>query len=66
MTGRSLDKRLQLLGIPRLRLYLGYRSQLGSVSYQRHVPADQTSFHRIVEGASDDEMHLQHGLRRQS
>jgi hypothetical protein len=62
MTRRGLEKRLQLLGIPRLRLRLRDRSQLGCMSHQSNVPTDEAASHRLVEGPSDDEMHLENGL----
>ena len=44
---------------------MGIDRSLGAWATRGHVSADQSSFHRILEGASDDEVHLQDRLWRQ-
>lgn len=58
---RFLDVRLR-----RLRA-LDFRdgSQSGRVSDERDVAGDESAVHGVVEGASDDEVDLIHGLRRE-
>ncbi len=63
MTGGLTEKRLQLLGGPGLWFHLWDRIQLGGGGDQGDVPVDESSGHGVVEGASDDQMHLQDGLR---
>ena len=65
MTGCSTEKPLQLLGCPGLLLDLGDRPELRCVSHERDVAYHDASTHRVVEGATDDQMDCQHRLWRQ-
>jgi hypothetical protein len=65
VTRRGPQERLQLRGGPRLGLGLLDGPEHGRPGDEGDVAGQQAASHRFVEGASDDEVHLVHGLWRQ-
>ena len=62
---RLTQESLQLLGCPGLLLDFGDRSEFRCVSHDGDVACHDASTHGVVEGATDDEMDLQHRLGSQ-
>lgn len=65
MAGGLAEKRLQFLGCPGLWFHLGNRPHVRRVGDQGHVAVDHATLDSVLESTTDDEMNLQHYLRRQ-